>query len=71
MIKLLCVTGNVFQPKSGGDQAVYNAIRLLSGHVEMHVFILGVPFIQFNFTIFQLKINMLKILTCKGKSFSR
>lgn len=39
MIKLLCVTGNVFQPKSGGDQAVYNAIRLLSGHVEMHVFI--------------------------------
>lgn len=41
MIKLLCVTGDIFPPKTGGDQAVFNAIRLLSSHVEMHVMVVG------------------------------
>lgn len=41
MIKLLCVTGRLFPLASGGGQAVYNAIRLLCNHVEMHVFVVG------------------------------
>lgn len=41
MIKLLCVTGRLLPLASGGAQAVYNAIRLLSGHVVMHVFVVG------------------------------
>lgn len=37
-IKLLCVIDDVFPPRSGGDQAVLNALRLLQDKVELHVY---------------------------------
>ena len=41
MIKLLCVTGNIYPPKTGGDQAVTNAFKLLQDELDLHVFVLG------------------------------
>lgn len=41
MIKLLCVTGNIYPPKTGGDQAVTNAFKLLQNELDLHVFVLG------------------------------
>lgn len=41
MIKLLCVIGDVYPPKTGGDQAVFNALKLLQNNVELYIFILS------------------------------
>ena len=38
MIKLLCVIGDVYPPQTGGDQAVFNALRLLQNNVDLHIF---------------------------------
>lgn len=37
-MKLLCVGDFGFPPQTGGDQAVFNAIRLLQDRVEIHIF---------------------------------
>lgn len=41
MIRLLCVTGDIYPPKTGGDQAVFNAFALLQEHLDMHIFVIG------------------------------
>ena len=41
MLKLLCVTGDCCPPKTGGDQAVFNAFKLLQDHVDLHVLVLS------------------------------
>lgn len=41
MIKLLCFTGEFFPPSTGGEQALFNAYRLLQNHVELHIFSLN------------------------------
>lgn len=40
MIRLLCVVGNIYPPKTGGDQAVFNALKLLQNYTDLHVFVL-------------------------------
>lgn len=41
MIKLLCFTGEFFPPTTGGEQALFNAYRLLQNQVELHIFSLN------------------------------
>lgn len=41
MIRLLCFTGDFFPPTTGGEQALFNAYRLLQDHVELHIFSLN------------------------------
>lgn len=41
MIKLLCVTGDIYPPKTGGDQAVFNAYFLLQKYLDLHIFVIG------------------------------
>lgn len=41
MIKLLCFTGEFYPPTTGGEQALFNAYRLLQDHVELHIFSLN------------------------------
>lgn len=46
MLKLLCVLdGMSCPPRSGGDQAVFNALRLIQYHVDLHLFVItdGIP----------------------------
>lgn len=40
-IKLLCFTGDFFPPTTGGEQALFNAYRLLQDYVELHIFSLN------------------------------
>lgn len=47
MIKLLCVIGDVYPPQTGGDQAVFNALRLLQNNVDLHIFILSNKNLEF------------------------
>lgn len=39
MLKLLCIIGNVYPPRTGGDQAVFNALKLLQKYVNLHIFV--------------------------------
>ncbi len=39
-IKLLCVTGNCYPPKSGGEQAIFNAYKQIQDEVELHLFVI-------------------------------
>lgn len=41
MIKLLCIIGDVYPPKTGGDQAVFNALKLIQEYVDLHIFVLS------------------------------
>lgn len=41
MIKLLCFTGEFFPPTTGGEQALFNAYRVLQDQVELHIFSLN------------------------------
>lgn len=41
MIKLLCFTGEFYPPTTGGEQALFNAYRVLQDQVELHIFSLN------------------------------
>lgn len=41
MIRLLCISGDIYPPKTGGDQAVFNAYFLLQKYLDLHIFVIG------------------------------
>lgn len=53
MIKLLCVVGDVYPPKTGGDQAVFNALKLLQNNVDLYIFVLSNNSLEFTLPKYQ------------------
>ena len=59
---LLCILdGMCHPPRTGGDQAVFNALKLLQNHIELHLIVVG--FNHENLKIEELKrdLNQTKI----------